>query len=66
MSKVMVELDVIQHPSYLYGRDYFLGDIVTTRVNGIEVNRTIGLVVLTIAGQSGLFAEVIDIGLEND
>jgi len=61
--QTIVDGKIIQHPSLLYGRDYFLGDVVTTRVSGLEVNRTISEVTIKVQGKIGQFAESIDIEL---
>lgn len=62
----VVDLEVVQHPSCLYGRDYFLGDIITVRVAGYEVNRTISGVSFKVLGKKGKFSEQIKVTLTND
>jgi len=64
--QIIVDGVVVQHPMVLYGRDYFLGDIITTRVTGLEENRTINSVKISIQGRRSDFSENIDIGLGND
>lgn len=61
--QTIVGLDIVQHPSCLYGRDYFLGDIITVRVGGLEVNRTITGVNINVEGKKGNFSEQIKVTL---
>lgn len=57
----IVDLQIVQHPSCMYSREYFLGDIVTCRVSGLEVNRTITEVTIKVEGSNRSFGEQIDI-----
>jgi len=61
--QTIVDLEVVQHPSCLYGKDYFLGDIITVRVAGIEVNKTIIGVNIRAEGLQGQFSEQIKVTL---
>ncbi len=57
-----LDFTVMQIPALLYGRDYFLGDLVTIRYQTVELNRQIIGVNITVA--QGL--ETIGVILSND
>lgn len=48
-AKETLDFEVVQTPASLYGRDYFLGDLVTARYKDFEVNRQIQEVEIEIA-----------------
>lgn len=64
--QIIVDLEVVQHPSCLYGRDYFLGDIITVRVSGLEINKTIIGVNIKVWGLQGQYSEQIKVTLGNE
>ncbi len=54
----------LQIPSTLYGRDYFLGDLVTARYKNIERNKKIVGVTVTVAeGNENISLELSDVPL---
>jgi len=61
--QTIVDLEIVQHPSCLYGRDYFLGDIITVRVSGLEVNRTITGVNIKVESKRKQSSEIIQVTL---
>ncbi len=61
-AKESFDFDVMQIPGLLYGRDYFLGDLVTARYQGIERNKQIGSVTVTVAeGKEDISISVTDV-----
>lgn len=61
-AKDNLQFDVIQTPGSLYGRDYFLGDLVTGFYQGITATKQIRAVTVTLApsGDESIAVELTD------
>jgi hypothetical protein len=60
-AKEAFSFKVLQVPGCLYGRDYFLGDVVTGRFEEIERNKRIMEVRVTVSGQEEIELELADV-----
>ena len=63
-AKEVFSFSALQLPALLYGRDYFLGDLVTARYKAIEQNKKIiGIIISVQNGIETIKLELTDVPL---
>lgn len=60
-----LQFQILQTPACLYGRDYFLGDLVKARYQGIDFTQKVFGVVVNFKQQSSTNPEVIDVEMRD-